>query len=121
MNTLNRLVTLLLLLWLPITLATAGGLRACPSHRINVTVAKHCHEQVSETAAANALSSHQHDNHGTGSCMSCVVCHISASMPQTLTVNQPNPIVKRVSLWPHNHYSSISLLPADRPPLIVLI
>jgi hypothetical protein len=121
MSILNRVVTLLLLIWLPITLATAGGLRTCPSHHMNVSVAEHCHEQVFEIAADKALSNHQHDNHSNNSCMSCVVCHISASMPQTLTVNQPNPIVKRVSLWPHNHYRSISLLPADRPPLIVLI
>lgn len=118
MSTLNRVVTLLLLMWLPITLATAGGLRACPSHRINVTVTEHCHEQVSEIAAAKVLSSHQHDNHSNNSCMSCVVCHISASLPLMLTVNHPNPVMKLVSLWPHNHYRSISLLPADRPPLL---
>lgn len=118
MSTLNRVVTLLLLLWLPITLATAGGSRACPSHQINVTVTEPCHEPVSELASDKALSSHPHDSHGNGSCMSCVVCHIPASLPQTLIVNHPNPVMQRVFWWSHNHYRSIPLLPADRPPLL---
>ncbi len=119
MRTLYRFVSLLLLLWLPITLASAGGLRACPAHQLCNAVSKHHHHAANTDISSVSTGSdcHHAASHNDSNCTHCLLCHIPASLPHTLTLAQPHLVMQITASYFPDHYHSIAIPPADRPPL----